>query len=518
MQTLIKFSSSSVAAAIGFKLLNSDPRLHRPRRTRPTLRHGRHSSGTVRSRRGSQQTKLVTDCAGPNGEPQSPANGEKGSLSPAEDGLYDGMPTFLAGHNIDITLFAFVRALDSLFSSLKPESKKPTRRGSQSSFQMDAVLMLFIVCCGPIMKAWFYAPARLSPTLAAFITKVALLDPRILDALRKCRTGEWTYGSERIESLAAVCREEGIPERWGDPSQSIPLKKEWFECGIGLVERSPKLGVEGKGHVPSPFYQAVSKYVRGHASSEKHAALRFFQAWSFVFVRMLPLQLTVSTVRLVQLARKGASLGQYIKVLFNACWMTAKRSSVLGLFAGLIYYGVSLGRYRIGPRIIELMLKMRDMIYGEKLEGRGQPWFKLLFGQERVAGRIAYQAYLKKQLRQSTGKTTPEEKAEHFAAARRVEAAQMIDGGLAVTLGCWMSGLALLIEQPSRRVEMMLLAAPHAFGTLVPRRYDPKVSQLSVQQTLQPVRLRGRSLTTCIASVAGASHLHIQCGNHLDHI
>lgn len=55
-------------------------------------------------------------------------------------------------------------------------------------------------------------------------------------------------------------------------------------------------------------------------------------------------------------------------------------------------------------------------------------------------------------------------------------ARQLLDSGICVATGCVACGWSILVEKESRRTEMALFVAPRALSTLLPRRYDRKVS------------------------------------------
>jgi len=89
----------------------------------------------------------------------------------------------------------------------------------------------------------------------------------------------------------------------------------------------------------------------------------------------------------------------------------SQSAAFLGSFIALFYYGVCLGRTRIGPK---------------------------LFGTEK-------------------------------------QARMMIDGGVCVGVGCFACGWSILLEKAGRRPEMALFVAPRALSTILPRRYDRQV-------------------------------------------
>lgn len=56
------------------------------------------------------------------------------------------------------------------------------------------------------------------------------------------------------------------------------------------------------------------------------------------------------------------------------------------------------------------------------------------------------------------------------------------DGGACVATGCALCGLSIFAEQAGRRQEMAFFVAPRALATILPRRYDRKVCELSTPE------------------------------------
>jgi hypothetical protein len=179
-----------------------------------------------------------------------------------------------------------------------------------------------------------------------------------------------------------------MPPEWGDPTKTIPIPCELYHCGAGK-------------------------------SCEVHGLFRFLNTWKFAMELYLPLQL-LSKLR-------SPSTTAYLTAIKDA----SCSSSFLAAFVALFYYGVCLGRTRIGPR---------------------------LFSRETVSP-------------------------------------QMWDSGLCVLAGCLACGWSILLEKPSRRQDIAFFVAPRALATLMPRVYDKKyqrreqvVFALSVAVVLNTVK------------------------------
>lgn len=109
--------------------------------------------------------------------------------------------------------------------------------------------------------------------------------------------------------------------------------------------------------------------------------------------------------------RTGWKHAPRLKALQQAVIASARSSSFLGAFIALFYLGVCLARNRIGP-----------FFYDHK-------------------------------------RITP----------------QTIDGGLCVFAGCMLCGWSILVEQPTRRLEILLFVLPRAMAIWFPRRYPKEV-------------------------------------------
>lgn len=225
---------------------------------------------------------------------------------------------------------------------------------------------VFATSCAFIMWSWFFHPDALPPSYNKWITSAASVDLRLIEALRRCRNGELVYGKDTGQAplLGAMCEDLNMPARWGDPAVTVP-----FPCELVHMGRGP--------------------------NCEYHALSRFVRSWKWSMYTYLPLALAM------QLRRPSR------KSLLRALISASRSSTFLGVFITLFYYGVCLGRTRIGPHLI---------------------------GGDRAC-------------------------------------AQKIDGGICVGTGCFLCGWSVLIETASRRKDMALFVAPRALATVVPRQY-----------------------------------------------
>jgi hypothetical protein len=225
---------------------------------------------------------------------------------------------------------------------------------------------VFAISCAFIMWSWIYVPSRLPKSYNKWIASAAAVDHRLIEALQRCRTGDLRYGENTGQAplLQGMCADYKWPLSWGDPAKAIPFPCEMVHMGCG-------------------------------PSCELHAISRFYRSFWWSMATYLPLTLALQV-------RNPSSAGLR-KAVVSAC----RSSAFLGAFIALFYYGVCLGRSRLGPHLI--------------------------------------------------GKDT---------AAR-----QRIDAGVCVGTGCILCGWSVLIEKPSRQKDMALFVAPRALATLLPRRY-----------------------------------------------
>jgi len=177
------------------------------------------------------------------------------------------------------------------------------------------------------------------------------------------------YGLETGQAyvLQNMCREYSWPLDYGDPVKSIPFPCEMVHMGTGR-------------------------------NCEYHALSRFRRSFVWAISTYLPLNLILKARKLSPKAFKIALKS------------SAQSSAFLGMFIALFYYGVCLGRTRLGPKIL---------------------------GTDVVARR-------------------------------------KMDSGICVGAGCALCGWSILIEDANRRKELGLFVAPRALATLLPRRYLPE--------------------------------------------
>ncbi|CAI6098410.1 unnamed protein product [Clonostachys chloroleuca] len=169
---------------------------------------------------------------------------------------------------------------------------------------------IFVVSCAFIMWSWFYYPNNLPRSYQKWITSAAMLDMRLIEALRRCKFNELRYGEDTGQAslLGPMCAGLDMPAVWGDPAKTIP-----YPCEVVHMKRGQ--------------------------SCEAHAISRLARSWKWAMYTYLPLALAFKVRKLEK------------KQLLKA-FISASRSSLfLGSFITIFYYTICLARTRIGPYI-----------------------------------------------------------------------------------------------------------------------------------------------------------------------
>ncbi|KIW22209.1 uncharacterized protein PV07_12120 [Cladophialophora immunda] len=221
-----------------------------------------------------------------------------------------------AGKTIDFTAFAFCRALDVMVISLWTRTRTRSWHAEQRNPRLSNFIRkiadpsVFAGSAAIIMWSWFYSPERLPRSYNHWISKAADIDPRLIQALRLARQGNFVYGEDTGQAplLIGLCRDLNLPEELADPSKTIPIPCELYHCGTGK-------------------------------SCEIHALSRFWRSWKFAMGIYLPLQL-LTILRTPRL-----------RSLLKAFPAAARSSSFLAGFVASFYYAVCLARTRLGPKI-----------------------------------------------------------------------------------------------------------------------------------------------------------------------
>ncbi|KAJ9603208.1 hypothetical protein H2200_012503 [Cladophialophora chaetospira] len=222
-----------------------------------------------------------------------------------------------AGKTIDFTSFAFCRALDLAVASAWTRFRVRCRPFNKQSSQLASLIQkgvdpsIFALSAAVIMWSWFYSPERLPRSYNHWISKVAKIDSRLIQALRLVRQGDFVYGENTGQAslLAGLCRDLELPAAYADPAKTIPIPCELYHCGTGK-------------------------------SCEVHAASRFWRSWQLAMKLYAPLQI-LAFFR----SPKSRSILESLRA-------AAISSSFLATFVSSFYYAVCLARTRLGPKIV----------------------------------------------------------------------------------------------------------------------------------------------------------------------
>jgi len=305
LRRLARFLAALVAASLSFSLLNE------------TSRTATKSKSTVGDTGPETENKRSIEDDNSNRKRESKIPPNLPPL-PAQATLTrrpistQGNP--LAGKSIDLTLFAVVRALDVVVQSLKPSDQSSSR--VSRLFAKIATPFLFAASSAIIMHAFFYTPSRLPFSYISWIDRIAAVDPRLVEALRHARYGNFIYGKDTgiAPLLGSMCKDLGLPEEWGDPAKTVPIPCELVHQGTG-------------------------------PSCEKHFIVRFWRGWLQALSVYAPLQVILLLRRLSQSkTHKG-------RAALSAAMEAVRSSAFLGSFIALFYFGVCTTRTRLGPKL-----------------------------------------------------------------------------------------------------------------------------------------------------------------------
>ncbi|CEL00704.1 Putative Integral membrane protein (AFU_orthologue; AFUA_2G12300) [Aspergillus calidoustus] len=221
-----------------------------------------------------------------------------------------------AGRTMDLTLFTFTRALDSL-ACISWAWIRQKYEGNPRWASVDSLVprlgdsAVFAASAAVVMWAWFYVPERLPRSYGKWIGEVAKVDERLIEALRRARRNIFVYGKDTGQAplLESMCKDFGWPIEWGDPAKTIPIRCEMVHMGCG-------------------------------SSCEMHAVSRFVRTFKFACATYIPLQI----------AFRFRSLNS-IAALRRAVSDALRSSTFLASFVSIFYYSVCLARTRLGPRL-----------------------------------------------------------------------------------------------------------------------------------------------------------------------
>lgn len=343
--------------------------------------------------------------------PEERSSSRQPSLSPVDE-KYSNVSTFppatsgspssalgFTSPTIDLSLFALVRAMDTfvriaplLFAS-RSVNLKGTPVGPAAGMKIDTTRnelaratqharmglhtrlarsvvdfgrnqaegLTFVVACAVIMYNWFYHPERLPPTYVKWISNLASMDHRLLDALRCIRMNKpyrYNYGDKSTEPgginlLGSLAESMGHPYGWGDISrlphtrqQARQQKRESASAGDQsdyILEGAA--GPRGRGEMGGVPCELIHCGVGG-PSCVKNALYRFLRAYKVCLGIYIPVHL---------LPRLIFGPGQFKRAPVDSITKVLKGSmrsaAFLSTYIASIWFMVCLARSMLLPRL-----------------------------------------------------------------------------------------------------------------------------------------------------------------------
>ncbi|GAA5958485.1 hypothetical protein JCM3765_007892 [Sporobolomyces pararoseus] len=219
---------------------------------------------------------------------------------------------------LDLTLFVFVRAVDTLVRGTYHHTGATDGRFGPLTtfFASNADTLTFSLSCFIIMRSWFYFPEALPPSYNRWILQLARMDKRLLELLRYARTGRFVYGKKPDEEVMKMC--QGIAAGAGkDISTTNPEIISRFSCDF----------VHGQ---------------LGKGSCEMNATKR----WARAFLDCLLIYLPVHAIPPL-LFNFSKVLNQPGSSILRILLAASRSSAFLATFVASIYASVCLVRTRI---------------------------------------------------------------------------------------------------------------------------------------------------------------------------
>ncbi|MCO5585380.1 hypothetical protein L7F22_039313 [Adiantum nelumboides] len=305
----------------------------------------------------------------------------------------------IASPTIDLSLFALVRAMDTfvrvlplLFASrinlsggtaVGPSAgmKLDTTRNQLGNAQRQlrtslAVRLLqslgkfgkdqaegltFVVACAIIMYNWFYHPERLPPTYVKWISNLASMDHRLLEALRCIRNSKphyLQYGDRQtepaaIDLLGSLAESMGHPYGWGDITrlphnrdEAKKMKKEAIKNGDqSQFILHGAAGPRGRGELAGLPCELVHCGIGG-PNCFKNALYRFLRAWKVCMGIYFPVHLVPRLI-----FGPGQFKREPIQALLKVLKGSMRSATFLSTYIASIWFMVCMARSMVLPRL-----------------------------------------------------------------------------------------------------------------------------------------------------------------------
>ncbi|KAG6851055.1 hypothetical protein H0H93_002947 [Arthromyces matolae] len=252
-------------------------------------------------------------------------------------------------HTLDLTLLLLVRAFDSLLqkfisrralpkadggASLPSDKSLPARGKAPSALASQIDAMVFWACSARIMWCFFYEPERLPRSYLKWISTLANLDGRVVQALQLLRNGSWSYihgSTNNATLLTEFSKELGHNPSWGDPASLPAYGGRVADKAWKVLNVQNRRGVGGlpcelvHGSIGSAFGLESSCI----ANSTIRGAMAFMEAIVlYLPAHFLPILLTSPKLLLQPQRTLNALLGTVRSAAFLSSFVTLYWSAV----------------------------------------------------------------------------------------------------------------------------------------------------------------------------------------------
>ncbi|KAG1783957.1 hypothetical protein EV702DRAFT_1056521 [Suillus placidus] len=246
---------------------------------------------------------------------------------------------------------------------------------------LDAVV--FWACSARIMWCFFYQPHRLPPSYVKWISSLANVDRRLLDALRVMRSKEWVYGHSSTHShlMTSYAKDRGYPSSWGDP-QVLPA------CGgtdADVVWKA--LGVSGRGGVGGLPCELLHSGVTTRWGLDNSCLTNVGVRFSLAFIETMALYLPVHFLPL--LFTRPSSILQRHRAI-PALLAAIRSATFLSTFLSSYFFAVCLTRTLVLAKLFPwIPHDVWDGPYGSVLAGSLTCGWSILIENARRRGEMA---------------------------------------------------------------------------------------------------------------------------------
>ncbi|KAG1864205.1 hypothetical protein DFJ58DRAFT_205263 [Suillus subalutaceus] len=246
---------------------------------------------------------------------------------------------------------------------------------------LDAVV--FWACSARIMWCFFYQPHRLPPSYVKWISSLANVDKRLLDALRAMRSKEWVYGHSSTHShlMTSYAKDRGYPLSWGDP-QVLPA------CGgtdADVVWKA--LGVPGRGGVGGLPCELLHSGVTTRWGLDNSCLTNVGMRFCLAFIEAMALYLPVHFLPL--LFTRPSSILQRHRAI-PALLAAIRSATFLSTFLSSYFFAVCFTRTLVLAKLFPwIPHDVWDGPYGCVLAGSLTCGWSILFENTRRRGEMA---------------------------------------------------------------------------------------------------------------------------------